>query len=429
MIRGTENMDHRVEVVDASPGHGRAGRRVLLTLIALGLAAAAFSVYPTMSRWASSDRSVDAAELRLAQVTRGDLERDVSAEGRVVAARRPTLSSPADGIVHLQAQPGEAVAAGDVLATVDSPELRSRLEQERSTFLALESEVERRRLAERENAAQSAQEIELLTVRRDAARRALDRAQRNFREGVVSEVELERARDALEIARLELEHAERGALTGAERLAFERRQEEHRVERQRLVVAEFERRVEELAVRSPVAGLLAAVEVVDRDTVRAGQALFTVVDLSALEVEVAVPDVYAAEIEVGMAAELRVGGDALAATVRRVAPQVEGTTVPVRIAFDAPPDGLRQSQRVTARLVLDARRDVLKLRRGSFLEEGGGKRAWVVGEDGLARPRRIEVGAMSVAEVEIRAGLEEGERVVLSGTQRFHDADTVLIRQ
>ena len=52
----------------------------------------------------------------------------------------------------------------------------------------------------------------------------------------------------------------------------------------------------------------------------------------------------------------------------------------------------------------------------------------MVVEDGLAVLRPIELGALSVSEVEIVGGLEVGEEIVLSDTRRFEDAEKVLIR-
>jgi HlyD family secretion protein len=114
--------------------------------------------------------------------------------------------------------------------------------------------------------------------------------------------------------------------------------------------------------------------------------------------------------------------------VTRVAPEVRNGQVVGRVAFEGGvPAGLRQNQRVATRLLLDHREGVMKVPRGPFLESGGGRSVYVV-EDGLARRREIEVGAVSVAEVEVVAGLVEGDVVVLSDMSRFDGAETVLIR-
>ncbi len=422
MIQGTQNTDRTIQ----RPKRWWQ-RKSLWTLATVFLASAVFA-YPSVNRWARTDRSIDSSRLRFATVVRGDLERDVTVEGRVVAAYHPTLFSPAPGLVQLAVQPGEVVERGQLLATIESPELTSRLNQERSALLSVGSELERRKLAARQLDLQNAQQVDLFAVRVASAERAMARAQRTFDEGVTGAADYERAQDALAVAQLELEHARRTVELDRERVAFEVHNQEQQVERQRLMTTELERQVNELTIRSPVAGLASRIDVQNRDAVVVGQALVAVVDLSVFEVEIGVPEGYAGEVAIGTPAFILVGGERLAGKVLRIAPEVEGSVVQGRVAFTmAPPQGLKQNQRVTTRLVLEARRDVLKVNRGPFLESGGGRQAYVV-DNSVASPQRIEIGAVSVGEVEIVSGLEIGDRIILSDTARFAGADNVLIR-
>ncbi len=422
MIQGTDNIDRPAK--RSAPGWRRKG----LWLISALLLAGALFAYPSVSRWARSDRSIDSSRVRLATVVRGDLERDVTVDGRVVAAYHPTLFSPATGIVRLEVQPGEHVEQGQLLAVVESPELESRWSRERSTLQSMRSALERQKLAAKQLSLENAQQVDLRSVKATAAERAMVRAQRTFDQGVTGAAAYEKADDDLAVARLELEHARQKADLDLEQSAFEIRDRELAVERQRLLASELERQVSELEIRSPVTGLASGTEASDRDAVTAGQALLRVVDLSAFEVEISVPESYADEVVIGTTAVVSSGGDRFEAAVRRISPEVEGSLVAGRVAFTGePPRGLKQNQRLTTRLILDARHDVLKLQRGPFLESGGGHHAYVLDGD-VARPRRIEIGAVSVSEVEVISGLTAGDRVVISDTARFRGADNVLIR-
>ena len=93
----------------------------------LALALLSFWLAPAVQRWAGSSITVPLERLRLAQVEVGDLVRDVSVQGRVVAAVSPTLFAPAEGTITLQVEPGSEVTEGQVLAVLDSPELQNRL--------------------------------------------------------------------------------------------------------------------------------------------------------------------------------------------------------------------------------------------------------------------------------------------------------------
>ena len=81
---------------------------------------------------------------------------------------------------------------------------------------------------------------------------------------------------------------------------------------------------------------------------------------------------------------------------------------------------------MSARIVLDTRRDVLMVERGPFLEQDGGRFAYVV--DGSRAVRRpIRTGTSSLGAVEVVEGLQPGERIVVSGSEQFDGAERVVI--
>ena len=97
-----------------------------------------------------------------------------------------------------------------------------------------------------------------------------------------------------------------------------------------------------------------------------------------------------------------------------------------RLRFkDGQPPGLRQNQRLSARILLDTRRNVLMVDRGPFLEQGGGSAYVMDGDSAVKRP--IRTGASSLGAVEILDGVKEGDRIVVSGSDLFGDAQRVTI--
>jgi HlyD family secretion protein len=424
MIQETDSMDQRIQT---APGLSRRFKMALGVAGALLIALVLLG--PAVKRWARAEQSVDLARLRIATVTRGDLERDVAAQGRVVAANHPKLYSPAQGIASLSVRPGEAVRAGQTLATVASPELATELAQERSRLQSLESELARAELSARQQNQSDVQTLKLRRVRLEAARRDLERAEKLRAEGLLNEVEHERGRDSVRIAEVELEQAEEGSHLSREARDFEVEDRRQQVERQRLVVAELERRTAELTVRSPFDGLIATIDVEDRDAVAPNAPLLTVVDLSELVVEVQIPEAYADEAVPGTPAVITYGGRDVLGRLTSISPEVRSSQVQGTVAFAGEtPEGLRQSQRVSVRLVLEKCNAVLKVPRGPFLESGGGRQIYVLA-DGLATLRPMRTGATSVSEVEIVDGLSEGEQVLLSDIQEFNGAKTVLVRR
>ena len=407
----------------------RRRRRIAMAATAAAvLVGGSLAAAPLVRRWVQAERAVDSAGVRVAPVVVGDMDRDVAAQGRVVAALHPTLFSPAQGIVALAVKAGAQVHRGDVLATIASPELASRLAQERATLSSLESELGRNEIASRQSRVKSKQDLDVLAVRHEAATRALRRTRDLGEQGVVPVSEVEKAQDDLAIAALELKNRRETSTLERDTQTFEGRTRRLAVERQRSVVGELERQNADLEVKAPFDGIVATVAVQDRDAVAANHALLTVVNLTALEIELELAENQAAGVTPGTAARVAYAGRELPAKVVAISPEVRDSQVRGTVAFSGQaPAGLRQSERVSVRLLLDRRVRVLKLPRGPYLEIGGGRSVYVVA-DGMAVRRPVRIGVTSVSEVEIVGGLRAGERVVVSDTGGFEGAERVLLQ-
>ncbi|MEM1410838.1 MAG: HlyD family efflux transporter periplasmic adaptor subunit [Pseudomonadota bacterium] len=396
--------------------------------VAAALLLSAFWAVPAVQRWASSSVTVPLDRLRVATVEVSDLVRDVSVQGRVVAAVAPTLFAPAEGIITLNVEAGAQVSEGQVLATLDSPELQNQLQQEQATLDSLSVELDRQRIETKQQVLDNQRQVDQAAVTLTAAEREYRRAESANEINAISQVEYERARDDLETAKLTHRHAVEDATLDDERLAFELQTRNLQLNRQELLVQDLERQVAELAMRSPVSGIVGNLLVDQKATVNRNQAVMAVVDLTAFEVEAQVPESYADDLGIGMPAEVLVGNRPFAGLLVSVSPEVVANQVTTRVRFDGDmPPGLRQNQRLTTRILMETREAVLTLPRGQFLDSGGGRIAYVLGDDGMARRTTIETGARSLAAVEIATGLTAGDRVVVSSTDGFRGADTVRI--
>lgn len=422
-IRDTSGQDRPVAAYSAAGRQRRqwlayAGGGALVLLLAGWL----------LSGWAAGSRSVDASRLRIAEVRRGDLVRDISAEGRVIAANSPTLYAVAGGTVTLHVVAGDVVKKGDALAEIDSPELRSRLAQEEATLASLEAEASRAALDAQLARSAARRTLDQALIQRQAAARDLERNTRAYEGGAVAQVDVARAEDALKSAEIGLQHARQDSALQDRGAGLDVRNKKLLADRQRAVVAELQRQVDALTLRAPFDGQVGQVQVQQRANVAQNAPVLGVVDLTRFEVEIRVPESFARDLAIGMPAQLASGrGEPFAAEVSAVSPEVVNGEVTARLRFkDGQPPGLRQNQRMSARILLDTRRDVLMVDRGPFLEQGGGASAWVMDGD-VAVKRPIRTGTSSLGAVEIVEGLQEGDRVVVSGSDLFGDAERVVV--
>jgi HlyD family secretion protein len=421
-IRDTSAQD---VAIDPAP----ARKRRLRILIASGVGALlliAIAV-PAFLRWFDAEISVPRERVRIATVTRGPFVRDTSAQGVVVAAVSPTLFSPAGGYVTYNVQAGDTVKKGQVLGTVSSPQLENELAREQATAESLEVAVARQAIETRKELLANQQTTDNAEVSIHAAERELKRAEDAWQSRAISQRDYEKARDDLTTAKLAHEHAIENASLEKESLEFELKTRRLERDRQKLLVQDLKRRVDELTLRSPVDGVVGTLAVNQKAAVAANAALISVVDLSAFEIEFQVPESYADDIGLGMQADVTYGQKNYAATVTAISPEVKQNQVTGRLRFagEVPP-GLRQNQRVSTRIVLESHADALTVQRGSFIDSGGGRVAYVV-QDGLARRTPIKISASSIGAIEIASGLNEGDEIIISGTDTFGDAEIVRL--
>jgi len=146
-------------------------------------------------------------------------------------------------------------------------------------------------------------------------------------------------------------------------------------------------------------------------------------------VQMQVAESFARELAPGMPGEIRGNGQSWKGVVSSISPEVVNNEVAARLRFEGQrPEQLRQNQRLSVRVLLDQREQVLSVARGSFIEESGGRYAYVL-QDGQAVKRAIRLGAQSLAKVEVLEGLKPGERVVISGSDAFKGAERVNVSQ
>jgi RND family efflux transporter MFP subunit len=293
-----------------------------------------------------------AHKVRTAVVTRSYAEALASAPGTVAARQRATLASRlAAAVVELPFREGERVAAGAVVVRLDDRALRSAESAADAALKAAEVDLAR---------------AETLLARNAATPREADEA----------------------VARAA---AARAALSGV---------------RDGLAYA---------VLRAPFAGTVAARPVHAGDVVSPGMPLVEIEGDGGLEVRATLDGRTAARVRTGarLAAEIDGQPEPLPVTVRSLSPAADPGThrFEVRADLGAAP-GLRSG--LFARLLIPGVEGPARLTvpAAAVFERGGLTGVFVAAED-RARLRWVAMGEASEGRVELRAGVEAGERVVL----------------
>jgi HlyD family secretion protein len=421
MLRDTTGQDH---VIDRT-GLWKRHRTLLIVILATVALLGVLLAY--LLRYSGAGVSVDRSRLSIATVERGGFVRDIAADGQIVAAVSPTLYANALGTVTLKVHAGDAVSKGQVLAVIDSPDLTAKLSQEEATSVGLRIDWQRATLDAEQKLLQLRDAFNQAQVDQKTAQRELERSRKAYELGSYTELQALKAEDSLEKAQFAFEQAKMNYQSQPKQNRFDIDSKKALFDRQQYLVADLKRQVDGLNVRSPVDGQVGQVQVADRASVAKDAPLLTVVDLTALEVEIKVTESLARDLRPGMSADLEGGGHHWQGGVSGVSPEVVAGQVTARLRFgNEKPAGLRQSQRLSVRILIDRRDDVLMVDRGAFVDQEGGGFAYLV-HGNVAERHPVRLGAASVAKVEILDGLAAGDQIVVSGTDAFNGAERVIL--
>ncbi len=176
----------------------------------------------------------------------------------------------------------------------------------------------------------------------------------------------------------------------------------------------------ELPIRAPISGYLVEKNIVDGSAFEPGAKLLRIAPLERVWVEVAVYEDELPDVSVGQRARVSLAhahGEAFEARVEWIYPSVDPMTRTgkLRLAVDNPDLQLRPGMLtdVELRKPLGVR---LSVPQSALLYTG--ERSFVFRSlgGGRFRPQEVQIGLRSGEDVELRAGLAEGDEIVLSGT-------------
>jgi membrane fusion protein, multidrug efflux system len=306
----------------------------------------------------------------LARATRTDLIAGVPVSGTLDPSVVVRIAAPIPEVLDaVLVKEGDAVRAGQVLA-------RFRTSAARPAALSAEAQ---RRLAASD----------------------YERMQNLYKEGAVSERDVENAEVSLRAA----EAAE----------------------------AQANKKLAESTVRAPTSGVISQRAVDAGDRVKDGDLLFQLVNTAELEFAATVPSEYAPRVRVGAPVVLAVTGAAggLAGRVSRVNATVDPATRQLKVYVTVPnrSAGLVGGLFASGRIVLREVKGAVAVPVAAVHRDTDGATYVLVVDDGRIARREVTTGAIDeqASLVEIRAGLAGGERVIVGPANGLEAGQMVTV--
>lgn len=389
----------------------RRGRKLSLLAAALGVLLLVFAGLAAVFR--NQKPQVEVAAVRSPNDVHASAL--LNASGYVTPRRRATVAAKVTGRVEqIYAEEGLHVKAGQVLATLDCSQPMAALTSART---------------DRDATAAALADLQVQLVNAD---RELKRAKDLRSAGVNSQEALDAAQTAADSLRSRI------TLT----------KEQTRAAESRIAVAEQD--VDNCTVRAPFNGIVVSKDAQRGEIVSPLSAgggftrtgLATLVDMNSLEVEVDVNEAYIARVKPGMRVESTLDAYPewqIPSSVRTVIPTADRqkATVKVRIAFDKLDPRILPDMGVKVAFMPEEPKQAKQqaqspakgvIPQSAVRTEGGRSIVYLVREGKLER-RAITLGQQRGSDVEVLAGLSEGDSVITRGAENLKEGQTVEIKQ
>ena len=400
---------------------------------AVGAVAAVTLVLATIAlrSGGASEPVVERSTLIIDSVRRGTMVREVIAAGTLVPERVRIIAAITAGRVEqLPVSPGAEVTASTVLVELSNPDVElERLESERNLSATQAELVAQQGLAQTQRLLQE-ESLAALRTQASEARRQLQVFEALDSMRMVAKVELAGARDkaremetreALERQRL------RVLLSMTQRQIALQARQVGRLE----AISRFQNdRVSSMRVRAGESGVLQELPLELGQWVNPGMLLARVAQPGNLKAVLRVPETQARDVAVSQTAAIDTRNGIIEGRVVRIAPASLSGTVEVEVILVGElPKGARASQAVDGTIEVERLRDVLYVARPTNAQADAVGELYRVLPDGKTAERvRVQFGPVSARTIQVRSGLNPGDKVIVSDIGAAEGAKIVRIR-
>jgi len=381
--------------IDAIPR----GRR---SAVAAAIAAAAAACLAAATVACSSGKAAPPVPVASSPAVTGRIGRSIALSGVLAPAESVTIYPRAAGTMReVAVDVGSRVVPGQVLARLDAKELAAQLEVAQAAVAIA-----------KDKAAQAELEVRGAQLGLGQAQKEYDRDATLFASKVVTESQLDEAKERLDLARNQFESAQR-------QLEAARGSGLRQAEAQAKLI---QIQLQDAQIESPIAGTVTSRSISAGEVCSPGSALMTIADTADLRFRGTIPQDDVIPLRGGERATVTVGGlgGAYEARVVRAGPiaAASGQYFPIelRVANDG---RLLIGMTAKATIVLESKEGVV-VPLSAVLRRESEDFAFVI-QDGHAHLRKLRLGSRDSSRVIVLSGLAPGESVATGGLAALKD--------
>jgi RND family efflux transporter MFP subunit len=359
-----------------------------------------------------------ALQVKVAEAVQDDLIITLRSPGEAVTDRKIDMKAEVEGVVErLHVRESQHVKKGGVLLKLDDKQYRLDYENAEAARLKALSEL---------ILDQQFSDVEDESGDRDKktaalAKKQFDEARELYQKGLISRAEFEKR--SLQYERILIESGEKkdevmAAMKGLTQAEINVKKAQIALEKTRIV--------------APFSGIITDIKVSPGENITVGRELFTLVNISRIQVHARVLESEIGKMKVGREVDLKFSAypeKVFKGRVSAISPVVnpEDKTCKVFVDVDNPKEEIKPGMHAEVEIAAEIHQNRLLVPQDAILTRSGRKLLFVV-EEGLAKWRYIEVGLENEGFAEVLDGVEAGELVIIEGHFTLaHDASVKIV--
>lgn len=400
--------------------------------IMAGILFLAFSTYVIILALGPRKLKVDADDYRMAEAAEAPFMEYVDVEGLVQPIQTIKLNALESGFVErIVAEEGAMLQVGDTILVLSNPDLLRAIDEEQAewenmqrNYREQEIEMEQRSLTLRQQALDAEHQMSSLD-------KTLKQSREEYRMGIKSKAELDvieedynYQRKKAELQMQSLRHDSVATRLKREMVLANREASSRKFSRSTC-------RTSNLIVRAATSGQLSFLNVTTGQQVSAGSSIGEIKVLTEYKVHTSLSEYYIDRITTGLPANIQYQEKKYPLRISKVVPEVKDRNFMCDLVFTADkPSNIRLGKSYRVQIELGRPETSLVIPRGDFYQHTSGRWIYRLSPDGkTARKTPIEIGRQNPQQYEILSGLAPGDKVLISGYDKFGDIEELVIKQ
>jgi HlyD family secretion protein len=376
--------------------------------------------------------SVKQKDVWISNVKKGNFTREVRGVGVLVPSEiRWIAANSAGRVERVLVKPGARVTKDTVIAELSNPDLQSLLQQARWELDAAEANL----LALSAQFQEQTLEQELLVTQAKmalASAELKEKAEKPLaKKSIISELDFANTQLATEQRQAELSIRLKTQVRRAEVLEAKLQAEQAIVRKFKNMVNLYESQLAALVIKSDISGVLQQVSVDVGQRVDVGSNIARVARPDSLMAELQIQENRVQDLQLGFPVTLDTRNGFVAGIVKRIDPRVDNGNVQVDVEITGTlPVGARPDLSVTGTIVVEQIEDTLYIERPVGAVALSDTRLFTLSEgQNQALLRDIKLGKASVSSIQVLAGLQPGDAVIVSDMTEFNQHSAINIVQ